>query len=186
VPAMGAGVSTAVIILLLSLTLPPWSDIVRSQPSSVDDKLETYALERTDFLERLSQQHRDDPQLRTYRFVTRCSTRQDSIIAWPYMPNAYYFTDRLFGTRQMGVWPGSYDTVEKQEEIIQELIDTPPLFLIYRPFRFNDDVRTMEDFAPVLYAFLMEHYVPIRTFGPFTVYIHRDRQPYDGCAFSTE
>lgn len=184
-PGVGAIVSVTVILLLLSLTFSPWLSLVRNQRATLDDKLETYTYTRDDFFEHVAEHYGDAAHLRAFTFVAHCTTRQDRIIAWPYLLSAYYFIDRPFGTREMGVWPGSYDSVEKQEEIIQELVDAPPPFFIYKPFRFNADVRTMEDFVPVLYAFLIKNYVLIETYGDFSIYVHHEQQANYECTSST-
>lgn len=155
---------------VLFMALPPWKDV--SIRNSVA-RSKMYSLQRNEFMDALIARYRNNAALEAMNYVRSCSDPSVEILAWPYLLNFYYFTDRPFGSLVMALSPGYFTSDEYQRLIVQDLQARQAPLFIFQPLKFTARTENMEDYTPVVAEYLKATYVPERKFSNITIYVNR-------------
>jgi hypothetical protein len=97
----------------------------------------------------------------------------DPILALPLNPVFYFLTDRVNPTRYDWVLPGML-TVEEEKKMVAELKNHPPKLVVFVDIPIDGkEERRLENYAPHLYAFLLENYQFDEIIGLFQILLPR-------------
>jgi len=97
----------------------------------------------------------------------------DPILALPLNPVFYFLTDRVNPTRYDWVLPGML-TVEEEKKMVAGLKIHPPKMVIFVDIPIDGkEERRLENYAPHLYAFLLENYQFDEIIGLFQILLPR-------------
>ena len=97
----------------------------------------------------------------------------DPILALPLNPVFYFLTDRVNPTRYDWVLPGML-TVEEEKKMVAELENHPPKLVVFVDIPIDGkEERRLENYAPHLYAFLLENYQFDEIIGLFQILLPR-------------
>jgi len=170
---MGVGLLSSVLIY----RLPNLEKI--SVTRTLND-LKVFSLQRDQFTQLLIQQYPKSPLLRAMNYIRTCTEPNDKIIAWPYLIDFYYFTDRPLGGRLKAIGPIFRDAAQ-EEATVQNMEADDIDFFILLPHPFTPTELNIQDYAPIISEYLEETFVPIQQFGRITIHINHNRQPIVTC-----
>lgn len=177
-PLIGVGLGVGLLSVMLFFSLPEWRSISMSKTLT---QLTVYNLPRDRFTGSLIKRSPNSNLLQAMNFVRTCTKPDDKIIAWPYLVDFYYFTDRPLGGRLKSIGP-FFKGSDDQEVAVQDVQTDDVSFYIYRPMTFNSTARNIQDYAPIVADYLEETYIPIKNFGDIVIYIKRDMEPAFTCS----
>jgi hypothetical protein len=173
---LGALASAAGAGLTLTTTFSQWPSF---DPGASVEKLRVFAGSRDDVLRHVAAKAPNNWYLQAIRYVRACTERSDRILALPLLTTFFYMGERRFAGGQMGLAPGYFSTDAEQRTMIERLTrEDVPLIIEMPGFSFDGmDVRKMEVFAPLVFAYLRERFVEVGRFGPAVVAVRRDVLP---------
>jgi hypothetical protein len=97
----------------------------------------------------------------------------DPILALPLNPVFYFLTDRVNPTRYDWVLPGML-TGEEEKKMVAELLSHPPKMVVFVDIPIDGkEERRLANYAPHLYAFLLENYQFDEIIGLFQILLPR-------------
>jgi hypothetical protein len=101
----------------------------------------------------------------------------DPILALPLNPVFYFLTDRINPTRYDWILPGML-TVAEEQQMVAGLKTHPPTMIVYVDIPIDGkEERRLKNYAPLLYAFLLENYQFDEIIGLFQILLPRKIQP---------
>lgn len=177
-PLIGLGLGIGLLSIMLFFSLPKWEEISMNKTLNY---LAVYNLRRDLFTESLIKRYPNSNLLQAMNFVRTCTKSDDKIIAWPYLVDFYYFTNRPMGGRLKSIGP-FFKGSDDQETAVQDVQADDVSFYIYRPMVFNPTARNIHDYAPIVAKYLEETYIPIKNFGDIIIYVKRDIGPAFICS----
>jgi len=178
--AGGLAASGVAALLLLHMSAAPFIKALHSDPPS---KLAPFVLPRDSFVDRVEQMTKGkDSRINALVYLRDCSQPDDRVLGWPYGLNVYYFDNRLAGNRILGFSPGFYSAPDQQQTTIAELKVARPKFWIYKPFLYSKGLQYIQDYEPLVAAYLKQAYEPVKAFGDTTILIYRDYKDQFQCA----
>jgi hypothetical protein len=177
VSLIGLGLGIGLLSATLIYGLPNLEGI---SPARTLNSLKVYSLRRDQFTALLIRRNPKVPLLTAMNFIRTCTKPNDKIIAWPYLIDFYYFTDRPLGGRLKGVGP-VFSGAKDEEVVVHNMEADDITFFVYRPKSFSPTTSRIEDYAPIIAKYLETTYIPIQQFGKITIYIHHNRQPVVDC-----
>ncbi|VAX27477.1 hypothetical protein MNBD_NITROSPINAE05-844 [hydrothermal vent metagenome] len=102
--------------------------------------------------------------------------RGDPILALPLNPVFYFLTDRINPTRYDWILPGML-TVAEEQQMVAGLKTHPPKMIVYVDIPIDGkEERRLKNYAPLLYAFLLENYQFDESIGLFQILLPRKTQ----------
>jgi len=110
------------------------------------------------------------------RYIMKCSTDTDRIIAYVRSTNLYYMTNRRFGGGIMSVNPGLLSS-DEEKFVIETLENQQPIIFVDRPeFTYTGNVETQfGNYATDLHDYLYAHFTEVERFGALSVLVNRSR-----------
>jgi hypothetical protein len=100
----------------------------------------------------------------------------DPILALPLNPVFYFLTDRINPTRYDWILPGML-TVAEEQQMVAGLKTHPPKMIVYVDIPIDGkEERRLKNYAPLLYAFLLENYQFDEIIGLFQILLPRETQ----------
>ena len=177
-PFIGLGTSIGLLVAMVLFSLPAWGNI------SIKDtwqSLKSYDLPRAQFVNSLIQKYPENEILQVMDFIRNCTSPGEKLIAWPYLLDFYYYTDRPLGSRYIGLSPGFFSAQKYQMRAIKELADEEVRFFIYRPITFTATAINISDYVPLIAKYLDQTYIPLRQYGDITIYVRHNTKPFPAC-----
>jgi 4-amino-4-deoxy-L-arabinose transferase-like glycosyltransferase len=102
--------------------------------------------------------------------------RGDPILALPLNPVFYFLTDRVNPTRYDWILPGML-TLADEQLMVAGLKTHPPKMIVYVDIPIDGkEERRLKNYAPLLYAFLLENYQFDESIGLFQILLPRKTQ----------
>jgi hypothetical protein len=167
--------------LLSSVLIYRFPNLDRISVTRTLNDLKFYRLERDQFTRALIKKYPTSPLLRAMNYIRTCTEPNDKIIAWPYLIDFYYFTNRPLGGRLKALAP-TFSGPDEEQMVVRDMQADDIAYLIFRPHVFNPTIPDTRDYAPIISEYLEETYIPIQKYGQIIIYINKERQPPVDCS----
>jgi hypothetical protein len=167
--------------LLSSVLIYRFPNLEKISVTRTLNDLQVFTLQRDQFTELLIGQYPKSPLLRAMNYIRTCTEPNDKIIAWPYLIDFYYFTNRPLGGRLKALAP-TFSGPDEEQMVVRDMQADDIAYLIFRPHVFNPTIPDTRDYAPIISEYLEETYIPIQKYGQISIYINGERQPPVDCS----
>ena len=174
---IGLGIGAGLLSIMLIYRLP---DLDRISVARTSNDLKAYRLQRDQFTKLMIERYPKSPLMRAMNYIRTCTNPNDKIIAWPYLIDFYYFTDRPLGGRLKGLGP-IFNGADDEEAVVRDMETEDIAYYIFQPKRFSPTMLNIRDYAPIISEYLEETFVPIQQFGRIIIHINHNRQPIVSC-----
>ncbi len=108
-------------------------------------------------------------------YIRNNTKPEDTIFAVPFNPIWYFLADRKNSAYNEWILPGELKTNKEQLELIKQLKDRKPVFIINADIAIdNKEERRFSNYAPLIYNFITENYHIEKRIGFFQIWRHEN------------